>query len=376
MLISKQNEELANFIGRLTYFVYNDAKKLTLSAFNFPSRVVCAELGLCFDFNKPQKRDEHMKKFNLQYVNPKSHAEILECIFDADLGNIKAKVENCLALSLRADGSTDRTNTEKVFVLAKIVNEKGIMETLFFGAVRHDDCAKGLLNGMEKAIDSHGDKLFQTVLKIMSSFATDGASVNVGNQNGLWRLTDEAAINAGSDIKILNIWCAAHKSELAWKDMCSADRDLESMFTSLNSLASYFHKSGRRTAKLEKIAEKKKLKLLHLPTNFEVRWTQFSYQMVHSVLMSWNCLALCLKSINENMRLNKAKRHAAFVHLKFLTDLKQLKLIAFIADILFTFSRFQKKLQSDDLNIVELVEHVNQAMDELSEIKSGAQPGS
>lgn len=75
------------------------------------------------------------KKARKTLINPKSHAEILESIVDADSKKsfIKTKIESALAVSLRVDGSVDRTNMDKIYVLAKIVNEIGKLELIFLG---------------------------------------------------------------------------------------------------------------------------------------------------------------------------------------------------------------------------------------------------
>eukprot|EP00794_Sanderia_malayensis_P010342 gene10342-11418_t len=44
-LISSANEKIANKIGALMLQVYNDAKKLTLSAYSWPSRIVASDLA-------------------------------------------------------------------------------------------------------------------------------------------------------------------------------------------------------------------------------------------------------------------------------------------------------------------------------------------
>ena len=51
--ISAKNKEIADKIGRLILQVYYDAKSLSLSAFSWPSKIVSAELGARFDYNKP-----------------------------------------------------------------------------------------------------------------------------------------------------------------------------------------------------------------------------------------------------------------------------------------------------------------------------------
>lgn len=46
-------------------------------------------------------------------------------------------------------------------------------------------------------------------------------------------------------------------------------------------------------------------------------------------------------------------------YLNYLTKLENVELIAFLADVLFAFRRFQKKLQSDRLTLVSMKAHTN-----------------
>jgi len=62
-LILKVNEKLANKIGCLMIQIYNDAKKLTLSANTLPSRSVIANISTSFKMN-----DEGLNKFRTKFM--------------------------------------------------------------------------------------------------------------------------------------------------------------------------------------------------------------------------------------------------------------------------------------------------------------------
>lgn len=148
-------------------------------------------------------------------ANPKSHSEILQCIVDANAGVITAKMEKCAALSLCVDGSVDRTNIDKIYILAKLVNEKGTLETIFLVVGQQNDRgADGLFKIVKETISSHGANSYETMLKKLTSVVTDGAT---DNRFGLWGLMEEEVKSTGSALTILKIWCAAHRSELVWK---------------------------------------------------------------------------------------------------------------------------------------------------------------
>jgi len=129
-LILNVNEKLANKIGCLMIQVYNDAKKLTLSANTFPCRSVFANISTSYKMN-----DEGLKKLatnDLQYLFPTFHWELLECIVECDRQRVRdAIVKDTLAMSIRCDGSVDRTQIDKIFVMGKAVTKSGKDEQFF-----------------------------------------------------------------------------------------------------------------------------------------------------------------------------------------------------------------------------------------------------
>lgn len=58
--------------------------------------------------------------------------------------------------------------------------------------------------------------------------------------------------------------------------------------------------------------------------------------------------------------------------LDYFTNLKNLKLIAFLGDLLFSFKRFQEKLQSDHLTLIEMKTHVTAMVKSLQEMENTA----
>lgn len=90
--------------------VYFDAKRLTLTANSWPARYVVGKASQNFDFAKSEETIP--RQLNLQYVNPPSHLTLLSCIVEAERNVIMDKIDKCLAMSLRIDGSIDRTQID------------------------------------------------------------------------------------------------------------------------------------------------------------------------------------------------------------------------------------------------------------------------
>lgn len=284
----------------MIFQVYFDAKRLTLSANSWPGRHVVGEAAHMFDYNAEPTIPPHI---NLQYVNPPSHLSLLSCIVDAELNTINDKIKNCHAMSLRIDGSIDRTQIDKIYVMSKIVNSEGELELLFLGVSEQIiRGAVGLLAASMKAIEDNFNKaVLEIILNKVSSVCTDGANVNTGEQGGLWILLEKEILAAGSITPLIKIWCAAHRLDLAWSDLTpkssrliaqipSSVKALDKILGILSSISSYFHNSAARTVELKELAAENGLKVQSMPKLFTIRWTEHTYHLIRSILVSWNAI--------------------------------------------------------------------------------------
>ena len=213
--ISAANEELANKMGKLMLHVYNDAKKLTLSAYSWPSRIVTSEIASCFSFN--QKENTSGFKMGFQYISPAHHRQLLKIIVSSHKEQLASGgVTNALASSLRCDGSVDRTQVDKIFVMLKLISNAAEEELVFVGAREPKERgAEGLVNAIKEACKGCGkdspeessndleeegsdnrdlsDESLEFVLYETSSIVTDGTNVNSGARSGLWTLLEKAS---------------------------------------------------------------------------------------------------------------------------------------------------------------------------------------
>lgn len=156
----------ANILGRRAISVYADAKCLSNSARSWAARQIAEQFAECFDFNDVEKNEENIKKISMNYMNPNFHAEILDCIVTAEKSIIEDKLKNCISLSLRMDGSVDRTCLDKIYVIAKTVNTAGELESIFVGVgVQTERKASGLFEAMKRIINYNGENLYEKCLK-------------------------------------------------------------------------------------------------------------------------------------------------------------------------------------------------------------------
>lgn len=340
----------ANMIGKRAISVFADAKCLSNSARSWASRQAAERFGDIFNFVDDQY-EQNIPKISLNYSNPNFHAELIDCIVTADRDLIANKINECVALSLRVDGSVDRTSIDKIYVLAKTVNKSGHLESIFIGVgVQTERKASGLFEAVKNTINQNGENLFEVCVRKMTSFVTDGASINTGERTGLWQIIDDQAKRIGITQNIVKIWCAAHRSDLVLKDLKKKVLCVNSMIDTLKSISSHFHVSAMRTNALKNIAATEGTGLLNLPRFYEVRWAEFTSNLLRAVLVSWNTLVIYFSKQTDAA--DKGFRD-------YLTNYDNLKLIALMADVMYLFTIFQKRAQANDLNIVSLVRHLN-----------------
>lgn len=79
-------------------------------------------------------------------------------------------------------------------------------------------------------------------------------------------------------------------------------------------------------------------------------YNKFSFSLLKNVLISWEALVLYFMKYPKNAD--------AVGFLRYLTSVNNLKLFAFLADVLFVYQRFQKMIQSDRLTIISLMSNI------------------
>ena len=107
--------------------VFNDAK-----TWNWPSREVANMMSETVNITRDFEVFDPSNS-TLQYVTPTQDNNFLRFIVMADKTDVKEKIENSLALSLRYDSSVNRRRIDNCHVLAKILNKNGKPELLFLG---------------------------------------------------------------------------------------------------------------------------------------------------------------------------------------------------------------------------------------------------
>lgn len=140
-----------------------------------------------------------------------------------------------------------------------------------------------------------------------------------------WKQQFLIRISFCAKIPLIKVWCAAHRTEFAWKSVSREVVEVSKVLSILSNISTYFHFFNDNITRL-----------MVMPKIFEI-----TFALLRSVLVSWNALVIYFQRDQSDFD--------CAGYLNYFNKLENLELIAFLADLLFTFSRLQKQLQSDKL---------------------------
>lgn len=208
--VKKVDEKMFSHVSKILFEIYVDSKKLTSSAHSWPARFVGSEAGRSFNYNDINAPTVD-PSLNLQYINKVSHLDFLSMIVESDKSTFQTKLEKSIAASIRVDGSVDRSQIDKIYIMLKIIAADGAKELLFLGISEQTARgAKGLFEAVKQGmIDNIGEEMYVVVMKKISSICTDGTNVNSGEKGGLWAFFEKEIRRVGSTLPLMKIWCSA-----------------------------------------------------------------------------------------------------------------------------------------------------------------------
>ena len=151
----------------------------------------------------------------------------------------------------------------------------GEMKAKFLGTAEPTERGvAGAVGAIERILDD-SKWSFACAAKVVTGFTTDGESLNTANKNGLWvKLQEECTRH------LICIWCACHRSSLAYKSMFKEVADVRMLIQDIRSVATFLGTSGIRTLELQKVCDSMSVKLLHFPQFKEVTMTEFTCDLL------------------------------------------------------------------------------------------------
>jgi len=256
-------------IAKMLLHVYNDAKRGTLLAWSYPSRHIAELIGQSIDIQSPHVNFVPTEA-DLQYVTPHCHREFLLDIVKTDRQTFKGVLNDSLVVSLRTDGALDKQKIGNKRVMAKVVSNTGETKTYYLGFSESDSRgAKGLYHAVQEGASLSGiswDELFSKT----SSVVTDGENTNTGAQNSLWKCLEDERVKSSSQLPLLKIWCAVHRSQLAYKDMAANVPEVKHIIADCKMTADYYRVSAKRMQELKSVSD---VNMCQFPQVKDIRFT-------------------------------------------------------------------------------------------------------
>ena len=340
--------------------VYNDAQRGTLSAWSWPSRVLTRLKadGVKIDSFSPFVPSPNQ----IQYLNPVQHREFLNCIAVVGQKQVKKEISEALAVSLRVDGSVDRQQIDSKHVCAQIVTTEGDLVSRFLGFSEPvERGVTGYVQCVQQA--TKAVQPWNGLMKVTSSIVTDGESLNSGERNGLWKkLEEEKSFHDSSHGPLIKIWCAAHRSNLAYRDVSKSVSEVRLVTSDVVSVGSYFHVSGVQTHELKEAATSSGLsEPLHWPDFKEMRFAEFSHQLFAVFLRNYrSCICYWEKGHDVES--------AGF--LRKWKNKDRLLTICVLADVTYLLKGLQKSLQKDTCVLSDLPNLKTRIISQLEELQN------
>lgn len=278
--------------------------------------------------------------------------DLLDSILCVLHDKIKSEIQQSEFLAVQADETTDSSNkTQLVLILRYVLN--GEVHERFWKFIRPmgtkaEDLANvifGELDNLE--INKTPEKL------IAQSF--DGASVMSGKFGGVQSRIKQKYPSADF------IHCYAHQLNLILEKAVSQNRSVKIFFANLHSFSSFFGRSPKRTAVLDKVVK------VRLPKAAPTRW-YFNARCVETVFTYRTDILECLNKIiddeDDNSTLNQAMGLRNYLQdSDFLYWLQFFHMIMPHCDILFN------QLQKRSIDVLNIKNYINNFKDSVEKIR-------
>jgi len=327
--------------------------------------------------------EKHGVDLGTTYNNRDSARNFVHCIAESQRKLFYAKLESCHFYSMLMDSSTDKGRVEnELFVILFCEKDDVLLElktTARYYCVlepRKSD-ADGLVECLGLALKGMGvDNLLhsESVLgahgfPILVGCGTDGASVNVAEQNGM-----KGKLQAS--LPWLHwAWCYAHRLELACNDAFSSQlfHDIDDMLVRLYYL---YEKSPKKCRDLsDLVGDLKEVYELPEGGNLPVRasgsrWITYKRKALQRVVDRYGAYLNHLAALTEDKSIKSTDRQ----RLKgYLLKWRQARMIigsALYTDALKPASLLSLSLQNDDIDVVQGIKSILKSHTSLKKLTS------
>lgn len=265
------------------------------------------------------------------YRSRKTAEGLLSAISETIDSNVSKEIAESEFLSVSCDETTDISNTGKLILYVKVIDDKLDTKSYFVGDYDiTDKTANAITDKLMDCFNEAGIDIQKTM-----ALGSDGASTMTGVRNGV-----------GVQLRrqnpyMLQFHCAAHKLALCTSQAAEKVALMKKYKDTLQSIYYYFKGSHNRSDKLKAIqtildSPQLKIKEIH-----DVRWFAF-YDALRVVFQCWEALA---------QTFNAAADPKAKGLYKAITCYSFVAMSHFLMDIIPVVTALNMKFQREDLDI-------------------------
>ena len=283
--------------------------------------------------------------------------------------------------SFLMDGSTDTSNTESELIMIMYCKKddnaqemRSCIRYVSMEALLKAD-AEGLMDSLNSGLRILGVENLchkELVLHVANQpvvvgGGTDGASVNIAEQNGLkGRLQKELPW-------LFWTWCFAHRLELACKNALSSTlfREISDMLAKLFSI---YSKSPKKSRELSEIVEDLKM-VFDLPASGNLpvrcngtRWISHKRKALQRLLDRYGAYINHLATLSEDLSIASADRARLKGYCSNWMNFRMLIGAAMYTDILKSPSCLSLTLQEEKLDVIKAIQHLLKARKSLQSL--------
>ena len=316
----------------------NEAILLALKVLNYtineelPNCKYKSQLKFLCELKVPQAMDLDVGG-NASYDSPDIFNQMLDCLNDVIVDEMKAEIQDSPAVGIGVDESTDRTQEKHVAFVIRYITSAANVKTTFLG------CKK-----VEKADANH---IFQTMLKTLKEFdipsikvaglGSDGANVMAGHRNGL-----NALMKAENPFCVY-VHCVCHRLALAVSQAYKSITSLETLHECVAGVYNLVQNQPTVLQRFKDISDILELDVVKFKRIYDIRWLSLG-ESVTAIIRNYEILMPLLEELAAEENPTAIGLHRQ------LTSYLFVALLHFVADVLAITNHLSKLFQYKDVS--------------------------
>lgn len=306
-----------------------------------------------------------MPKGSIKYLSPQIQNEIIHCLANELRRVLISKIKTAPFYSIIIDTTQDISKKDQLSEVYRYVNiiknEKSEpvsieIEEVFLGFSEvYDHSAVGLSTKIKQLLHNNNMDLLQC-----RGQGYDGARVMSGAYGGVQALIRQVQPNA------LYVHCASHNLNLAINDAAKCSIEVESFFTTLEDIYTFFGSSINRWDLLSKFTGESTITLKKLnPTRWAGR-----YMSLLAIKLRYIDIMKALNEINLNTH-KPDERNEAIRIIKIMSTFEFIFICIILTEILSQLNLVSKLLQSKNVDLLKATDNLKNAKTNLEKFRNG-----